>query len=93
MPDALPPQGHAVNVSVNGIAADRLRSIVERIERLHEERKALAQDVSDLFKEAKSAGFDVPALRALIRVRARDPGEVEEMEALVEIYKLALERG
>ena len=91
MPDALPPSDH--NVTVNGIAADRLRSIVERIERLHAERKDLAADVSDIFKEAKSAGFDVPTLRALIRVRARDPAEVEEMETLLDVYRRALGMG
>lgn len=89
MPDALPPADH----NVNGIAADRLRSIVDRIERISEERKALGDDVSDLYKEAVSAGYDKKALKRLIRVRARDPGEVEEEDALVEVYKSALGMG
>jgi uncharacterized protein (UPF0335 family) len=67
-----------------------LRSIVERIERLHEERKALAADVSDIFKEAVSAGFDKKALRALIRVRAQELAEVEELDALLAVYRRAL---
>lgn len=86
MGDAAPGEGH----NVGGIAADRLGSIVERIERLHEERKALASDISDIFKEAKSAGFDVKVLRALIRVRAQEPAEVEEAETLLDLYRRAL---
>ena len=86
MPDALPLSGH----NVGGVATDRLRSIVDRIERLHEERKALGADVSDIYKEAKSAGFDLPALRALIRVRAQDPADVEECETLLDVYRRAL---
>ena len=86
MPDALPFRGH----NVGDVAVDRLRSIVDRIERLHEERKALGADVSDIYKEAKSAGFDVTALRALIRVRAQEPAELEEMENLLDVYRRAL---
>ena len=73
-----------------GFAADRLRSIVERIERLHEERTALGHDISDIYKEAKSAGFDVKVLRALMRVRAQDPCDVEEAETLLDVYRRAL---
>lgn len=68
-------------------AADVLRSLVERIERLNEERKALGVDIRDIFQEAKSGGFDVKALRHLIRLRGMDAAEVEEMDALVETYK------
>lgn len=75
---------------VGGIAAERLRSIVERIERLHEERKALSHDISDIYSEAKGAGFDVKVLRALIRVRAQEPAEVEEQETLLDVYRRAL---
>jgi uncharacterized protein (UPF0335 family) len=73
-----------------GIAADRLRSIVERIERLEEERKALAGDIKDIFSEAKSAGFDVKVLRQLIRMRKQEPAEVEEQETLLDVYRRAL---
>jgi uncharacterized protein (UPF0335 family) len=86
MPDSLPLSGH----NVGGVAVDRLRSIVERIERLSEERKALSNDVSDIYKEAVSAGFDKKALRALIRVRAQEPAEVEEQENLLDVYRRAL---
>ena len=56
---------------VGGIAVDRLRSIIERIERLEEERKALANDIKDIYAEAKSAGFDVKVVRTLISLRWR----------------------
>ncbi|KAA5611663.1 DUF2312 domain-containing protein [Rhodovastum atsumiense] len=72
------------------IAADRLRSITERIERLEEERKALAGDIKDIYTEAKSAGFDVKVLRQLIRIRKQEPAEVEEQETLLDVYRRAL---
>lgn len=74
----------------DGIAVDRLRSIVERIERLSEERKALGEDIADIFKEAKSAGFDPKALRRLIADRKKEAAEVEEIETLLDLYKKAL---
>lgn len=86
MGDAAPGEGH----NVGGIAAERLRSIVDRIERLHEERKALSSDIADIYKEAKSAGFDVKVLRTLIRVRAQEPADVEEQEVLLDVYRRAL---
>jgi len=73
-----------------GIASERLQSIVERIERLEEEKKALSSDVRDIYIEAKSAGFDVKALRQLIRVRKMEKAEAEELENLLDIYKHAL---
>jgi uncharacterized protein (UPF0335 family) len=75
---------------VGGIAVDRLRSIIERIERLEEERKALANDIKDIFAEAKSAGFDVKVVRQLISLRKKEPAEVEEQETLLDLYKRAL---
>jgi uncharacterized protein (UPF0335 family) len=75
---------------VGGIAADRLRSIVERIERLEEEKKALSADIKDVYSEAKSAGFDVKVLRAVIRLRRQKPEEVEENEYLLVLYRRAL---
>ena len=73
-----------------GIAAERLRSIVDRIERLEEERKALGGDIRDIFAEAKSAGFDVKVLRQLIRVRRQEAADVEEQETLLDVYRRAL---
>jgi uncharacterized protein (UPF0335 family) len=80
----------AENPQSANIAADRLRSIVERIERLEEERKAIAGDIKDIFAEAKSAGFDVKVLRQLIRLRKQEPAEVEEAETLLDVYRRAL---
>lgn len=76
--------------AVGGIAADRLRSVIERVERLEEERKALAGDIKDIFSEAKSAGFDVKVIRQIIRIRRQEPAEVEEQETLLDIYRRAL---
>lgn len=73
-----------------GIAADRLLSLIERIERLDEERKALGSDIKDIFAEAKSAGFDVPVIRQILRLRKQEPAEVAEQESLLELYKRAL---
>jgi uncharacterized protein (UPF0335 family) len=78
------------NTEVGGIAADRLRSIVERIERLEEEKKALSADIKDVYAEAKSTGFDVKVLRAVIRLRRQKPEEVEENEYLLVLYRRAL---
>lgn len=83
--------GHNSNdPAVGGIAADRLRSIIERVERLEEERKGLAGDIKDIFTEAKSAGFEVKVLRQIIRIRKQDPAAVEEQETLLDIYRRAL---
>jgi uncharacterized protein (UPF0335 family) len=78
------------DTEVGGIAGERLRSIVERIERLEEEKKALSSDIKDIFAEAKSAGFDVKVLRAVIRLRKQEPAEVEEQETLLDLYRRAL---
>jgi uncharacterized protein (UPF0335 family) len=78
------------DTKTGGIAADRLRSLVERIERLEEERKALANDIKDIYAEAKSAGFDVKVLRQIIRLRKQEPAEIEEQETLLDLYKRAL---
>ena len=75
---------------VGGIAVDRLRSIIERIERLEEERKALASDIKDIFAEAKSAGFEVKVIRQIIAIRKKEPSEVEEQETLLDLYRRAL---
>ena len=79
-----------LEVGPPSIAADRLRSLVERIERLEEERRALATDIKDIYAEAKSAGFDVKVLRQLIKIRREEPAEVEEQETLLDVYRRAL---
>lgn len=75
---------------VGGIAVDRLRSIIDRVERLEEERKALGEDIRDVFQEAKSAGFDVKVVKQLIKLRKQEPAEVEEQETILETYRRAL---
>jgi len=82
--------GHNSDAAVGGIAADRLRSIIERVERLEEERKALSGDIKDIFSEAKSAGFDVKVIKQIISIRKREPADVEEQETLLDIYRRAL---
>jgi len=72
------------------VATDRLRSIVDRIERLEEERSNLVADIKDIYAEAKSAGFDVKVLRQLISLRKKDDAEVAEMETLLDVYKRSL---
>ena len=72
------------------IAGDRLRSLIERIERLEEERKSLVSDIKDIYAEAKSAGFDVKVIRQLVRVRKQEPAEVEEQETLLDVYRRAI---
>ena len=75
---------------MGGIAADRLRSIIERVERLNDEVKALKSDIKDVFAEAKAAGFDVKVLRLVIKLRALEPAEVEEQETILDLYRRAL---
>ena len=82
--------GSGHNSTIGGVAADRLRSIIERVERLEEERKALGSDIKDIFAEAKSAGFDVKVIRQIIRIRKQEPADVQEFESLLEIYRRAL---
>lgn len=72
------------------IAGDRLRSIIERIERIEEERKALGGDIKDIYQECKSAGFDCKVVRQLIRIRKQEPAEVEEQETLLDVYRRAI---
>jgi uncharacterized protein (UPF0335 family) len=77
-------------IKSGGVAVDRLRSLVERIERLEEERKALSSDIKDIYAEAKSAGFDPKVLKQLIRIRKQEAAEVEEQETMLDIYRRAL---
>jgi uncharacterized protein (UPF0335 family) len=72
------------------IAADLLLSLIERVERLLEEKAALADDVKAVFAEAKSDGFDVKALRKIIRLRQLDPSERQAQAAILETYLAAL---
>jgi uncharacterized protein (UPF0335 family) len=71
-------------------AKDHLKAFVERVERLEEEKKAIADDVRDVYAEAKSSGFDVKAMRTVVRLRKQDVNERKEQEAILETYLHAL---
>lgn len=74
-----------------GIAVEKLRSLIERIERLEEERSAVSSDIRDIFAEAKSAGFDVKTMRTILKIRKMDAADRDEREILLETYKKALD--
>lgn len=79
--------------SEGNLAAKRLRSIIERVERLTEERKALGSDISDIFAEAKGAGFDTKVIKTVNKIRALEPADVETQETLKDVYLRALAEG
>ena len=72
------------------IAKDHLKAFVERIERLEEEKKAIADDIRDVYAEAKGNGFDIKALRTIMRLRKQDKDERAEQETILQTYMLAL---
>ena len=72
------------------IQADQLRLLIERIERLEEEKKETADQIKDVYAEAKSVGYDVKTMRAVVRLRKLERGAREEAEALLDTYKVAL---
>lgn len=76
---------------VGGIAVDRLRSLIERIERLEEEKKAIGSDVRDIYAEAKSAGFDVKIMRTILKLRKMNASDRDEQEFLLDTYRKALD--
>jgi len=72
------------------VTAAELRSFVERVERLEEERSGILEDINDVYSEAKGRGYDVKALKSLVRLRKKDPNERQEEEAILDTYKSAL---
>lgn len=78
------------HLAEGSIAADELRLLIERIERLEEEKKAMQDDIKDVYAEAKGNGYDVKALRTIIRMRKEDPNERQEQETILETYLQAL---
>lgn len=76
---------------VGGIAVDRLRSLIERIERLEEEKSGIAGDIRDIYAEAKSAGFDPKVMRVMIKLRKMNAADRDEQEFLTETYRKALD--
>ena len=77
-------------VSTDSVAQDQLRAFIERIERMEEEKKAIADDIKEIYAEAKGNGFDTKVLRQVIRIRKQDRNERLEQEAILELYMSAL---
>lgn len=77
-------------VNVGGVAGERLRSFIQRIERLEEEKKTIAEDVREVYAEAKSNGFDPKIMRQVIKLRNMEAADRQEQEALIEAYLTAL---
>jgi uncharacterized protein (UPF0335 family) len=74
----------------SGIAADRLRSFIERIERLEEEKAGLTADIREVYAEAKGGGFDTRIMRQIVRLRKMDSAARQEQEALLDVYRRAI---
>src|SRR3954462_3723155 len=80
-------QGHN---RVGGVAADQLKSVIGRIEKLEEEKAGLAADLRDVYSEARGNGLDCPAIRKIIKLRKMDASEREEAETILDVYLHAL---
>ena len=80
----------ADTVSSDSVAQDQLRAFIERIERMEEEKKAIADDIKEIYAEAKGNGFDTKVLRKIVSIRKQDHNERMEQEALLELYLTAL---
>ena len=81
---------HDVSDAPAGFAKEQLKSFISRIEKLEEEKKAIADDIKDVFAEAKANGFDVAALRTILKIRKEDVDDRKEHEAIVDLYASAL---
>jgi uncharacterized protein (UPF0335 family) len=75
---------------VGGIGGEQLKSFIERIERLEEEKRALAEDIKEVYAEARGGGFEPKIMRQIIRIRKRDQDDLNEEESLIELYKRAI---
>jgi len=80
-------------MSDGNVAADQLRLFIERIERLEEEKKGIADDIKDVYAEAKGQGYDAKTMRSIVRLRKMEKAARDEAEALLETYKAALGLG
>ena len=78
------------HVAIGGNAKEQLRSIIERVERLEEEKKTIGEDIRDVYAEAKGNGYDTKALRTIVRLRKQDASERAEQETILETYMQAL---
>lgn len=77
-------------INTGGVAGAQLRSFIERVERLEEEKKTIADDIRDVYAEAKATGFDVKTMRTIIRLRRLDKAARDEAESLLDLYLHAL---
>lgn len=75
---------------IGGVAGDQLRTIVERVERLEEEKKTIAEDIKEVYGEAKANGFDTKILRKVVSLRKVEAAERQEQEAILDLYMAAL---
>ena len=85
-----PGIGHNSGDEAKPVAAGQLRALIERVERLEEEKATIAEDIRELYKEIKGVGFDVKAVRKIVRMRKMDKAKREEEEAILETYLIAL---
>ena len=88
--DLQDPMGVKSKNRPGGMNVGRLKSFLERVEKLTEERKAISDDIRDVYSEAKGVGYDVATIRAIVRLRAMDSADRAEREALLDTYKHAL---
>lgn len=79
-----------ISAEVDGIEGEQLRQFIERVERLEEEKSVLGDHVREVYAEAKSSGFDPKIMRKIVRIRKMDPRDVDEEDALIDLYKRVL---
>jgi len=79
-----------MKMATESVAQDQLRAFIERIERMEEEKKAISDDIKEIYAEAKGSGFDTKVLRQIVRIRKQDANERLEQEALLDLYMSAL---
>ncbi|CAA0086897.1 Uncharacterised protein [Starkeya nomas] len=84
------PNDQSLSDAAAGFAKEQLKSFIERVERLEEEKATIAEDIKGVFAEAKGTGFDVTALREILRIRKQDADQRAEHEAIVDLYLQAL---
>lgn len=90
MLDRTIPVDQPLSDAAAGFAKEQLKSFIERIERLRDEKKTIEDDIKDVFKEAVGCGFDRDAMKDILKIRAADPDKLSEREAIVELYRQAL---
>lgn len=84
------PDPKEIADSAGNVTADELRLLIERAERLEEEKKGLSDDIKDVFAEAKARGYDAPTIKKIIAIRKKKREEFQEEEAILEVYMKAL---